>query len=292
MLLLAVVLVTVSGELIVRFGLERGSQIEGRTAAEQREIFAMARRPGMHVLVVGNSLLDAGVDFPRLREGLGRQCVVMRYVIEQTAFFDWFYGLRRLYDDGARADVVVLALDAEQMVADSIRDGYFAHRLMKTDDVLNVARDAQLSATNTFSLLVSNLSAFYGTRSETRNFVLSHLVPRIAALRPYLTPGGEPPVLDRDRFVAVAAARLKRMKTLVEGQGGRLILMVPATSDSVKLAHLVDAAGSADVQVIVPMQPRELTAADFTDGFHLSPSGAERYTAALIPLLRAAVPMF
>ena len=280
-----------SVELVVRFGLGRSSRIEGRIDGEHRAVLAMVRSsgPGTKVLVIGNSLLLLGVDFPVLQSALGPQSKAARYVIEQTGYLDWYYGLRRLYSEGARPDAVVLPLSARQMITDSVRGEYFAHRMMNTSDVLDAARDAKLSATGTFSLLLGRFSAFYGTRSETRKFVLIKAVPGVEDLVPYMIQGRDRNPLDHDRVVRIAGLRLKQMDELVRKHGGHFIFVVPASLDPDEDVYLQEAGRAAGVRVLVPLPTGSLSSKDFTDGFHLSPAGASRFTSALARDIRGAI---
>ena len=70
-----------------------------------------------HVLVVGNSLLDEDVRFDRLHDALAARWDARRFVVEQTFYYDWYYGLKRLYREGARPDVVVLMLSHETVAS-------------------------------------------------------------------------------------------------------------------------------------------------------------------------------
>jgi hypothetical protein len=165
-----------------------------------------------------------------------------------------------------------------------VRGGYFAYRMLATGDVMDAARDAGLSATATASLLLSRLSAFYGTRTETRKVLLSTLVPAVRYLAPAFAPLAGPTPLTRSQ--TLAAARLRQFDSLVREHGGHFIFLVPATLDAGGPAYLQEAGSGAGVRVLVPMAPGALSKSDFGDGFHLNQRGESRYTAALALLLR------
>jgi hypothetical protein len=290
LLLCAVAVLLTSVEFVVRIGLNRSSRIEGRIDREHRALLGVMSQsgPATKVLTMGNSLLNAGVDFPAFQSAMGSQFTAARYVVEQTNYLDWYYGLRRLYSEGVRPDVVVLPLSARQMITDGVRGEYFAYRMMNASDFLDAARDAKLSATATVSLLLGRLSAFYGTRSETRKFVLMRVVPSVTNLAPYMTPGRDPNPLDHDHTVSVAGRRLKRMDEAVREHGGRFIFVVPASLDPNEENFLQEAGRAAGVIVLVPLPAATLSSKDFSDGFHLNLTGASRFTAALALALRNA----
>src|SRR5581483_8586024 len=139
----------------------------------------------IHVLVVGNSLLDEGVQFDRVRHDLGDGWDARRFIVEQTCYYDWYYGLRRLYREGAKPDFVVVALSPSQWVRPDARGDYTAQYLVNTGDVLDLAHDLAFNATQTANLVAARLSKFWGARVEIRNFVLGHLMPDLGRLTDY-----------------------------------------------------------------------------------------------------------
>ncbi len=277
-------------ELGVRFGLGRLSRIEGLAEREYRGVMALRGNPeaGRTVLALGNSLLEEGVDFPALRQTLAPDFRAVRYIMEQTQYLDWYYGLRRFYGAGVHPGIVALSLNAEQMSDDNIRGDYFAYRMMRTRDFWRASRDAHLSPTATFSLLLGSVSAFYGTRSETRNVLLARTVPVMPQLLRYMVPAHGPVLPDRERVVAAAAQRLRALDDMVHGGGGRFVFIIPASLDAHNALYLTEAGARAGVPVLLPLASESLSAADFKqDGFHLNAQGAARYTAALAPMLRS-----
>src|SRR5947207_3299684 len=87
LLLMGCAIVALGAEVGARVALDRASKMQQRVVAEYRAAQQMGgdRREGRaHVLVVGNSLLDEGVQFDRVRTALGDQCDARRLVVEQT----------------------------------------------------------------------------------------------------------------------------------------------------------------------------------------------------------------
>ncbi|MDQ2945855.1 MAG: hypothetical protein M3Y27_07935, partial [Acidobacteriota bacterium] len=256
LLLTGIVLMAILIELTVRFGLGKASRIEGRIESEYRAVLAIkgGSSGGPKTLVVlGNSLLLEGVDFPVLKQSLAPDIQATRLVIEQTDYLDWYYGLRKFYTRGVHPDVVALNLTAVQMVRDNIRGEYFAYRMMNTRDVFRAASDAKLSATATFSLLVGNLSAFYGTRVETRKFVLSKLIPGVNQLISAIVPMDVARPLDHEPAVASMCQRLRIIDALVRTSGGRFILIQPASLNLPGMQYLSEAGAKTGVQVLTPL---------------------------------------
>src|SRR5581483_2047859 len=151
-----------------RLMLDRVSKIQRRTAEE----FRLAQTIGAdtcgrkHMLLVGNSLLDEDVRFDRVRDALAGDWDARRFVIEQTYYYDWYYGLKRLFREGARPDVVIVMLTSRQWIHPDVRGDYSAQYLIGTADLLDAARDLALNATQATDLVVANASKFWGTRAE------------------------------------------------------------------------------------------------------------------------------
>ena len=74
-------------------------------------------------LFVGNSLLLWGVDIDFLNRQLMPLVTVRRFAIQQTTFYDWYFGIRRLLNEGARPDSVVLALEPRHLVQSGVSRG-------------------------------------------------------------------------------------------------------------------------------------------------------------------------
>ena len=114
----SLILLTVIGllglglEFGLGWGLPRLSHIIERLKTEQAQAVRLKPLVGqpVPVLIVGNSLLLDGVDISALDEKLRPEHRVTRFVVENTSYLDWYYGLRRLFREGARPKVLVLAL--------------------------------------------------------------------------------------------------------------------------------------------------------------------------------------
>jgi len=172
------------------------------------------------------------------------------------------------------------------MAVNDLRGAFFANHMMLPGDVLRVSRDASLSPTQTFSLFLAHFSYYYGTRLETRKFLLTSLMPTFQTLRASIVPPSRPP-LDPVHAVAVMADRLRQFDGLVRAHGGRFIFVEASTRRSSDESWALETAARSGVHVLVTMPAASLHDSDFQeDHEHLNESGAARYTAALTPLLR------
>lgn len=245
------------------------------------------------VLLLGNSLLGAGVDMEALRAEFGSRAKIERVMVEDTLFFDWLYGMRRLFSVGSRPDLVALVIGPEQIVADRVRGEYTAYRLMRTSDTLEIGSRLGLSNTATADLYLSSMSAFLGMRNNIRRRVLLAMVPGLRSLMPRLNARTEQALVP-----AVAtpksAERLAEFKAMVEKAGSRLVLVVPPTGASTFPASVEiirEAARLANTALLVPIEGPDVDRRQFSDGFHLTPEGASRFTRLLAEGLRTQPPL-
>jgi hypothetical protein len=279
-------------EAASRVGLPRISKIYARIADEYRGAVMLRPAPAVtqrRILFVGNSLLNFALKFDQVKPALEPGWDARRLMIEQTSFYDWYYGLRRLFAEGSRPEVVVLTLTPRQVVNDETRGERFAHEQMLLSDLPEVAQVLQLHPTNTAGMAFAHLSSFYGNRSELRKVLLGRLMPGLPTLTqrmtlPPVAPLSDAAVLDR------GGERLRLIREMTEAQGARLILVVPPTLNKQDGAQaLVRAGKAAGVTVLVPVASGSLPPEMFWDGYHLGEEGAQRFTSSLIPLVQAAI---
>ena len=184
-LLCFLALVEIGTRLLVR----RISRVEGRAGAEYEAAIAPAPASGKPVvLLLGNSLLDAALDFPRLRNEAAERWDVRRFVVENTSYYDWHYGIRRLFAGGARPQVVMLMLNGGQLASSGSRGEYSAYTLVSRDDIFHFAEDLNLHPTNAANVVFANLSMFYGLRSEIRKVLIGKVLPDLPSLTVRLLP--------------------------------------------------------------------------------------------------------
>jgi hypothetical protein len=287
-LVIGCVAVALVVEAAARLALDRASRIQRRMVQEyaQARTIGQDGAPGRHVLVVGNSLLDEGVDFDRVRRSLASGYDARRYMVEQTVYFDWLYGLRRLYREGARPDIVVVMLGTGHWLSPGIRGDYSAQYLMSTADLPRVARDLGMHPTEATGLMLAGVSKFWGARVEMRNFVLGHLMPNLGDFMNASSAIDRRPMVDAD-IEPVLSARIARMREVTDAYGSELMLLVPPLLNPQDGSNgVMTAAAENRVRVLRPVTSGSFSAQMYRDGFHLNEVGAAQFTDRLIPALR------
>jgi hypothetical protein len=282
------VAIGVAAELAARVGLDRISKTQRRMAEEYRQAIVRSRTDGRRVaLFLGNSVLDEGVRFDRVRDRLAPEWDARRFVVEQTFYNDWLYGLRRLLREGAQPDVVVIALTPVQWIRDDIRGDYSAQYLMTTRDAAAAARELHMHPTEGANFLFASLSKFWGTRAEIRNVVLGRIMPDIDRLMTYSAVISTAEINDAE-IERVVAVRLARMRELTDAHGARLLaLVVPVLNPVDGAKGLVNAGAQAGVPVLAPVNSGTYPSTFYRDGFHLNSTGADRFTEQLVEPLQS-----
>src|SRR5712664_4394568 len=233
------------------------------------------------VLMVGNSLLLQGVKVDRLQALTSASMRIFPVFLEATGYYDWLYGLRRLFREGAKPQVVVVGVGVNYFLESDVRQDYAPMLFFDARDTLALASDLHLDRTATSNLLLAHSSTFWDTRSAIRTQILSHLVPHLEDVfsHVYLKPG----IPKGREFEEIAIPRLQRMRELCEVHGAKLILLVPPTlSSESAVAEMADTAHAVGVDVSIPIDPATLSANFYQrDGIHLNREGAVLFTSAL-----------
>jgi hypothetical protein len=279
-------------EFAARVVVPRISNIEGRLQTDSHAAATLEPRDSAGaatVLLVGNSLLLEGVDRGQLRHLMAPTYAAVELPVENTTYWDWYFGLRRLFAAGSHPTVVVVCMSGGQLLSDATDGERFAHTLMRLDDLRRVARVTHLDATTTSEYFFANLSAWLGVRAGVRNAVLQDWLPGAALLAQTLAApaaNGPPPRADAARLVE----RLAALRQLATDAGAQFRFVVPPLlpEEPVWTRAAAGIAG-ADVVVLIPLAAPPLTAADFADGFHLNAAGAQLFTARLGPQLKGSL---
>ena len=290
LLLAGCVLMSVGAEAIARLGFHRASRVQRRFITE----YARARTIGVDrqddaALVVGNSLLLEGVRFDRLQQTLSPEWQAERLALERTAYYDWYYGLKRLLREGARPQAVVLVLTARQWAENEFRGDFSSHYLVSAGDLPDLSRELGWSTTELAGSFVDHDSEFWAERAELRNFLLASLVPGIDRLTNVFTTTPRLPPLRAATIEPLLRRRIAKLQTLLDAYGARLVLVIPPTPpvpDNDGWIGVVQAARALHVAMVEPLPPDAFSPDEFRDGFHLNDAGAERYTSLLAPALR------
>ncbi len=141
-------------------------------------------RPGEppSVLMVGNSLLLHGVELDRLKALTANSMQVYPIFLEATGYYDWLYGLRRLFRQGARPQVVVVGVGVNYFLKNGVRQDYAPMLFFDAEDALALASDLHLDRAATSNLLLGHSSVFWATRSAIRTQILNPMVPHLEDL--------------------------------------------------------------------------------------------------------------
>jgi len=266
-------------EAAARIGLGRLSQIHRRILQDKSA--AIAVRPARTgepktMLFCGNSLLLEGVDFHQLGAAVSSRFRPVRFVVEQTFYYDWEFGIRSLLRHGARPDHLILCLSPGQFRRDAIRGDFDARFLFDLQDIWPVSRYTQADLTATSSLYFAHFSSFYGARSELRGVLLGKAgLGRVQELWHDLVTV---PLVETDHdMVGVYVARLKTISELCAAQGVRFQFLIPPTAEPGD-GEIVNAGRQSSVPVIHPVPNYSLGTEYYRDNFHLNARGAKLYT--------------
>jgi hypothetical protein len=182
--LLALIAVLLAGlEVFARVIVEPHSKVQRMVNEEYQTAVHLRKTPGSktkNILIVGNSLVGQGIDFGALQQNLPADWKAHRFWIANTYYMDWYFGLRRLFAEGSRPDVVAIIFPALHLCVSTIRGDYFSHYLMQTQDLMQVRTQLGLDRTTTANLLFARFSKFYAIRSEIRKFSAG-FTPRFTA---------------------------------------------------------------------------------------------------------------
>jgi hypothetical protein len=273
-------------EVASRLGFVRCSHIQTRIDCSRRE--ALAMRPDRHhVLVVGNSLLLHSVQTERLQRELGASYPLTCYAVENTAFLDWYFGLRRLFAEGARPTTVAICLRPHDFLTDHVRDEYFGRYLMDSADLWQARTAAALDNNQTMELVFASVSSWMGSRGEIRNWLLNEIEPDMDELAGrFVGPATHRAEGDE---VERCCQRLGELQRLCSEHSARLLWIVANSPHDADLEGRVVSRARSRCGVLWPLPADRLPAAAYFDGLHMTPSAAALFTERLAPLLRASL---
>jgi hypothetical protein len=281
------IVVLAMAELGARYLYPRMSRLEHRIVADERQVASLAARAENDppsVLLLGNSLLLHALEYPKIQKDLAPNVHAVRYVIENTDYLDWYYGLRRLFAKGVRPSKVVLCLNLGQTLSHEVLSSSPRH-LFRVRDLLAVSRDAGMDTTESSNLVFSHFSAFYASREGIRNYLLNVSDPPYA--RELNRLARQPPIFpSKEEMLQESRIRLKQIDELCRQNGAQFVLVLPpALGDR---SDLLLTAGSLEgVDVVAPIASGALGVEFFLDHFHVNEKGAALFTEALERDLRA-----
>lgn len=283
MLIASAIVVCIICEKVATFGLERVSRIQRRMLTEDlasRNLRPAAPGQPRTVLFAGNSLLLAGLDMGALQKGLAGRYAPQRYVVEQTSYYDWRYGLSRLFRQGMRPDMVIVCLSPPQFFVTAIRGDFSARFLFDRDDIWPVSRAVGADLTTTSGLYVAHYSGFYAARSELRSVVMGKIWPAIVFMWQRSTRT-RAPSRSGEALVLEMEPRLRELARLCEEHGAQFRFLIPTTTETGD-TEILQAGERTGVSVMRPIPNRTLGPEYYEDGFHLNAKGAALFTRAIV----------
>jgi hypothetical protein len=277
-------------EIAARVLLPVHSALAARIRADWSAAVQFGDSPSPHrpsFLVVGNSLLQAGIDreeLSALQRGNAANVAVMP--VENTAYLDWYFGARRLLAAGSKPQFLVLCLSPGDLVSNLTNGAVFARLLMRPADILRVKQAARLDWTTTSTYLMASASAWIGESTEIRNWIRNETVPGMPELAHYFVQRAAPPPRG-DVMAEIVGRRLGQFATVCAAHGCQGVVVIPPSlRDPGDLAALTRAGRAAGVPVLIPVAPGELAQSYFPDGMHLNERGASIFTPRLWEALK------
>lgn len=271
--------------------LNRFSRIERRIESET--LAASTLRPltpdgRPTVLLVGNSLLLEGVQLDALQNNLSSQYAVSRLAIEQTHYLDWYFGLRRLLEQGSRPSVIILALATDQIASRFTLGEAFAHRQMSARDFPLVVREAKLDKTNATNYFFAHWSKWLADKGFIRQDLLILMVPNFRGLASRIADHG-PHVGDPSVLLGMARQRFPELRDLAQSYGVKIVVLIPPVVRQDHSSEVQQLGDDIGLPVWVLSPPGEFSRDLFLDGFHLNDRGSEIYTARLATQIRTQI---
>lgn len=283
-LLMSILALCVMAEVGARLLVPKMSNSLSRIRVESNAARTIAATNGVtkEMLIVGNSLLIAGVDVAQLNQPLEPGWRGVRFGMEQTTYYDWYFGMKRLTTDGARPRAFVVCFEPRHLVKSSVRTELFAHYLMRTRDTLDVARALDLTPSGTADLVAANISAFWALRKEIRKNVLGRLLPSMQGLMRLITHGSNAWSPQLNDILITGRPRLEAMRATADAAGAKLILVVMPPVTAEFTPALQQLGKELGVPILVPLTDQELAPGDYeADHYHLNSNGRLRFTRAL-----------
>jgi hypothetical protein len=233
------------------------------------------------VLVVGNSLVQHGVDMPAVRRALGDGYTPSKLAIVDSGYLDWLYGIASLFDRGSRPDAVVLGISPTQLIADHAPTGAATRMVWTAANLARYAVESPAGLTAASDRFFEHESEFFAIRSRFRQDVRRFIVPGYESMARefFVTRADVPDTLAGER---VAEARLRDLSAECARHGTRFVyLLIPTNTpaDAVLERAIVAAGQRSGVPVLIPVSNSSLDSSWLLDGYHLNARGAVAFSA-------------
>jgi hypothetical protein len=271
-------------EIVSRERFDSSSKVQRRELSERARLLGVRDSPTIsdpHVALVGNSLMLEGVDEQILKTTLDPAFAPTSYFVLGTNYYDWYFGLRRLFAEGSRPRYIVLGLSPNQLATSHMRGDITARYLVQQSDLLDAVRKTHMDATDASGFILAHYSEFYSTRDIFRSYVMSRALPSVAnLLQKKYAAFKEAPISD-SVLKSLAAARLSALDQLCRQYGARFLFVIPPSYQKGEQA-IVEAGREAGVPVFLPVKYGEFDRTYYqADGFHMNEKGARIFTTRL-----------
>jgi hypothetical protein len=232
LLLGTAVVLLLATEGLCRWGFDRTSRVHRLEISQREALLGVedgASNGISHLAVLGNSLLLDGIDVPLLTEKLKGQVVPVPYFVLATEYYDWDFGLKRLFAEGARPRFVLLGLSPNQLASPRSHGDYSARHLFRRADLLEVAQKTHMDATTATGFFLSSFSKFYSTREIIRSFILGQALPGVSKLLQTKMADIHAPEVPVTTLSVLSAERLQALSKLCRANGAQFVLVIPPT---------------------------------------------------------------
>ncbi len=288
-LLCTVFAVLALAETVSVVGFDRSSKVQRRELGQRRMILAVRDSEAVddaHIAILGNSLMLEGVDVSLLRTKIEPTYAPAPYFVLGTYYYDWLFGLNRLFAEGMRPRYVLLGLSPNQLAASDIKGDYSARYLFQQSDLIQVIRKTHMDATRASGFLLAHYSEYYSTREITRGFFLGEVLPGVGELLHSRLGTFREPEIKESVLAPLADDRLTALDQLCRANGARFMFVVPPSYQ--RGAETIGRVGrKRGVTILLPAAEDEFDATYYqSDGFHLNGKGSEVFTSRLVADLR------
>jgi hypothetical protein len=279
-------------EAVSVLGFDRTSKVQRRELSQRQELLGIRDSEisnDPHIAVLGNSLMLEGLDISLLRNKLEPAYIPVPYFVLGTNYYDWFFGLKRLFAEGMRPHYVLLGLSPNQLASPGIRGDISARYLFQKSDLLDIIRDTHMDPTAGSGFLLAHYSEFYSTREITRGFVMSRVLPGVGELLHNRVGTLHDPEIKEAVLGPLAADRLTALDRLCRAYGAHFVFVIPPSYQ--KGAEIIRRVGAQrGITVLVPVSDGEFDASYYqSDGIHLNSQGAQVFSTRLAACLRQQV---
>ncbi len=283
LLLGALCILLIGVEFATRRLIIPASRLE-RQINDERTLLKAPADPRHSVLIVGNSLTQDGVKLDVMNKRLGGNPRIYRYAIAQTVFFDWRFGLEGILRRPESPATTLVLMSPDHFASRGGRGDYSALRLIESPEILAYSMALDLHPTEVSRVLFSHVSAYYGFPNELRKNLHGKIFPDVPSLmQKFNVRSSSQATLD----TASLRVHLADLHALGVRYGRQILVgSPPLLEQDSNMRTLCMIAQEEGLQCILPADMAVYPSVDFSDGFHLGPVGAEKFSSELADRLK------